>query len=815
MPNGSEKTPASPPAQSAVAWDASKTVAVTDNFKIGRHKSVPAFVHLHELRAHLAMLNVFRQIREQVRNGDELPAELLINGQREPSDGASLSGSSGDQHQLPAYDSSACPPYYPTAPPPPEAAKKDPEAVKKAMSAMSEELVKETRWKCYLQRAVARLDLYVEHIISTKEGRSPPLEKKEFSPFASASPTKAVKLDPTQLPPIDVFMVWHSYLLNPARIWEDGYHQLGRDALLQYEFPLLEMAAAIDPNTNRPNTPSAAKWWNTVIRYWGFHLSFQPPPVPSNISINHGGPGPAGVHLKCPHCSTPLFVPWTSSGPDSLSQGLVDDGWLRICPKKNCNKVVECDTLRGRRFADDLTKWSDNRDFLMAGTLFNMRTGTTFEFNLADVVLCTQFSCAPRKEAELAKLRNPSLVLESALSFGKRKSQSFKLMTEVIDQRALIAYPRASTKFRQALKRRMQLLFSQYYEYTGVSKSMTDLVGAVQRQFKFVEEMTNLGWANAENLSKGRDDISLARAIVRYHSWMNLMSRNSVLLCPTLDIDLCWHTHMLKRTYIRDTVKNVGRFINHDDKIEENTLSSAFDNTAKLWQKAYGQPYSVCGCVHNKHSLGSRMSRVLSNSSDTDPSTQGSSIFQRFRATKEKPGDLAEDAFDNATHPSAHSAVLVGGKAGADEKALKRREARLVSAEEDERKGRRRAAHGDAFAGGIGGAAYYPAPYVGLYPFYYDPSGSCGIVDGAEHGGAGACASGDPTLQTCQGACASGGCGSGAGAVCAGGSSFGGSACASGGGGGCGGGSGGGGCGGGGGGGGCGGGGGGCGGGGS
>ncbi|CAD6964031.1 unnamed protein product [Tilletia controversa] len=775
MANGNEKTMSehSASASAAVAWDASRTVAVTDNFKIGRNNSIPAFVHLRELRAHLAMLNVFRQVRDQVRNGDELPAEMLFTGRPDRSSARNSRSSDGDANgdaSLPPYDASACPPYYPTAPPPPGAEKQDPNAVRQAMAAMTEEMVKETRWKSYLQRAVSRLDLYIEHIV---RGRIDPPSKDELSRTNGRDPKAPRKLEPNQLPPIDVFIVWHSYLLNPARIWEDGYH--GSGVILQYEFPLLEMAAAIDPSTNRPNTPTAAKWWNTVIPHWSFHLSLQPPPVPSTAS-SHPGPGPGGVQISCPHCSKEIFVPWTSSGPEPYSLGLVEDSWLRLCPARNCEKLIEADTLRGKRLSGDLRRWSDDSRFLMAGCVINMRNGTTFDFNLADVVLCTQFDGQSRKEADLAKLRNPALALERLGSFSLRKSFSFKAMVETIEQRALIAYPRASTKFRQALKRRMQLLFSQYYEYTGVGEIMTDLVSAVRRQFKFVDEMTNLGWANAENLSKGRDDISLARAIVRYHSWMDLMSRREMLLCPTLDIDLCWHTHMLKRSYIRDTVVNVGRFVNHDDKIEENTLSTAFEQTAKLWKQTFDQPYSVCGCVHNKPSLGQRMSRVLSSSSGTDETTSHSSILQRFRATKEKPGDLAEDAFDNATHPSAHSAVLIGGKSGPgiDKTSLKRREARLAALKVDERKGRRREAHADAFAGGVGaGGGYIPMANFGLYPFYYEPAGSCGIVDGADGGGAGGCASGDPMLQTCQGACASGGCGSSAGAVCAGGTHFG------------------------------------------
>ncbi|KAK0520214.1 hypothetical protein OC835_007280, partial [Tilletia horrida] len=546
MPDGTDSGPG------LAAWDASRTVAVTDNFRIGKHPSVPALVQLDELRAHLAILNMFRHIREAVREGQELPAELLA------SDVTATDGTSN----LPAYAARApaeetCPPYFPTAPPPPDADRKDPALVQQAQTALSEELVKETRWKCYLQRAACRLDLYIEHILKTANPGVARTRnnKSELSPLGPR--ITALELRPEHLPPVDVFMVWHSYLLNPARIWEDGYHSKTRALILAYAFPLLQMASVIDPATSRPVTPAAEAHWNSTVLQWGFHLALQPPAVATRSPNSFHCAGPDGIGGVCPHCESQyVFVPWTSSGPDPLQRGLVDDEWVRLCPASDCNKIIDTDTLRGARFIKDMEEWSDDAKYRMAGTVINMRDGTFLEdVNLADVVLCPQIIASHRQEAVLAKMRNSSATMESCDELAARKSYSFKLIAKTIEHRALTANPRASARYRLAVKRRIQLLFAQYRENTGLHQSMTDLVSAVQRQFKFVEEMTKLGWANAENLARGRDDISLARAIVRYHSWMHLMSRNTTMLCPTLDIDLCWHTHMLKRQYIGDTVR--------------------------------------------------------------------------------------------------------------------------------------------------------------------------------------------------------------------------------------------------------------------
>lgn len=67
---------------------------------------------------------------------------------------------------------------------------------------------------------------------------------------------------------------------------------------------------------------------------------------------------------------------------------------------------------------------------------------------------------------------------------------------------------------------------------------------------------------------------------------------------PTLDVDLAWHTHQLSPaayyTWIGEKVG--GKFVDHDDKIEENALSAAFEWTSKTYQETYGEVYSECTC---------------------------------------------------------------------------------------------------------------------------------------------------------------------------------------------------------------------------
>lgn len=62
---------------------------------------------------------------------------------------------------------------------------------------------------------------------------------------------------------------------------------------------------------------------------------------------------------------------------------------------------------------------------------------------------------------------------------------------------------------------------------------------------------------------------------------------------PTLDVDLGWHTHQLSpKSYYDYTMQKCQKFIDHDDKIEEDALSQAFEWTSKTYEKLYQEVYS-------------------------------------------------------------------------------------------------------------------------------------------------------------------------------------------------------------------------------
>ena len=69
------------------------------------------------------------------------------------------------------------------------------------------------------------------------------------------------------------------------------------------------------------------------------------------------------------------------------------------------------------------------------------------------------------------------------------------------------------------------------------------------------------------------------------------------MVVPTLDIDLVWHTHQLDPLeYYGLTTTKLGKFLGHDDKIDENKLSTSFDWMCDMYYRSFREIYSECIC---------------------------------------------------------------------------------------------------------------------------------------------------------------------------------------------------------------------------
>lgn len=114
---------------------------------------------------------------------------------------------------------------------------------------------------------------------------------------------------------------------------------------------------------------------------------------------------------------------------------------------------------------------------------------------------------------------------------------------------------------------------------------------AVHRQARFALKMAQFGWLHSPTLRA-----TLARAIVRYSRFFSLVGTANGPTVPTLDIDLVWHTHQLSpgnySKFCRAATK--GRFVDHNDRVEKESLDVGSQRTADLYREQFKGEYLLC-----------------------------------------------------------------------------------------------------------------------------------------------------------------------------------------------------------------------------
>ncbi|GJJ04687.1 hypothetical protein RugamoR64_52250 [Duganella rhizosphaerae] len=88
----------------------------------------------------------------------------------------------------------------------------------------------------------------------------------------------------------------------------------------------------------------------------------------------------------------------------------------------------------------------------------------------------------------------------------------------------------------------------------------------------------------------------------RYQRFLALKAMHPTrAIAPTEIIDEMWHLHMLHpRAYHRDCMAFFGTILDHapgfgSDAATRPALQRTFDRTAELWERTYGEPYSIAG----------------------------------------------------------------------------------------------------------------------------------------------------------------------------------------------------------------------------
>jgi hypothetical protein len=140
-----------------------------------------------------------------------------------------------------------------------------------------------------------------------------------------------------------------------------------------------------------------------------------------------------------------------------------------------------------------------------------------------------------------------------------------------------------------------------------------DLVAASLRQREFAKKITG-----EECIGVDSPD-ALNRATDRYYRFLLLLQKleNSTPkvrphLVPTLDIDLCWHTHQLSpQAYRNWCLEYLGRAINHDDTIGKASLKDGLRHTSLKWFETYNEPYTTDDLKKEYVTTGRKVAGVI------------------------------------------------------------------------------------------------------------------------------------------------------------------------------------------------------------
>ncbi|MCJ1293142.1 hypothetical protein MMC34_004695 [Xylographa carneopallida] len=696
---GETKAEDLPPSYSSIPPD---ITAAFSNLRLGQSASIPT---VDECIAHLKLLEAFSQLRDDIGTTDGLYG---------------------------LYDNFIEP-----------AALRTKKECVELLAAM-----REKRWAIYVTNAVQRFEIYWKVCIQADARMldQVDLDREDIEYIADRGTPLTFTTD--NLPPLDLIMVWHAYMLNPRSFFADCMRS-GKMRFWQAGLPWEAINNAIDNNTfeYHPGSKAMKNFTTQTLRRW------------NNLDEA------TLVALSCPKCRGEVVAPlttcnskesWTPQNSGKVGAGFAEKGFHAIC--RHCSFPIDHNVLRTQKFRADLQKLL-TRDCPMPGTFLTIHglpergrrgfpTGAwcvTFPNRLIKAGLSS-------KLLDITDMKWHDFKKPSSMEDVRNIIEEGLVNPDVLKKALETQRGRRIAKDERIAIRRMMASYWDNSSTFGI-----DLVGAVVRQCLFVEKMHAIDWIHSPAVSS-----TMTRLIIKYQRYFQILAAHPrEVAVPTLDIDLAWHTHQLSpRFYLHYSVAKTRKFIDHDDKIEENKLSLAFEWTSKTYQKMFDSVYSECTCwyceaVREGHT--STVSRIFKSSKNP--------VVKELDALHDSSAKCCDA--DKMPHISAHNAI----RPIIDEKDRSRMSVREVEMERNYQRACQRALKkGRELPARNMSSTYwgypmimpYYAPYMSYYPYVgglYVGNPGCANFS---TGGAGNCCQG-----SCGGGVAAGSCAGGANGACA------------------------------------------------
>lgn len=598
--------------------------------------------------------------------------------------------------------------------------------------------IREKRWALYVARAVDRYEAWWS-TFDTNFLREDDMKLASGALYHNfVSDKQYMTWDESMLPPLDVLMVWHAHMLNPRAFLEDTL-RCGLSSFWASGMPWRLVSAAIDTDFNyNVSDATKAAWVAKTGRNWD--------------NVEDG----ARKTLRCPSCQAQISPAWTTCGQDDnpksvpgpslIGKGYGDGEFLYKC---DCGTQINKTLLSVAKFVKDVQSLIIDQS-TMPGTILDPITGVP-----------TNLYSGPYGPPDSRTFPN-RLVKRLVVQIGDlikpggmESSPTMDDVREMIEQKLIkpdeirkIEEIKFSGRYRLPVSAKIcvRKMMSRYWE--NFSPFALDLVGAVMRQGIFTGKMHQIDWLHSP-ACRG----TMARLVKKYDRFVTLMQVYPDKVCvPTLDIDLAWHTHQLSPSaYYKYTTKKTKKFIDHDDKIDEDKLSQSFEWTTMVYQDMYSEVYSECTCWYcetvRSSNTGS-LSRFLGVSNQEK-------VSQNFHDS----GRASLCPPDKSAHISAHNAVRNSAQETVSKFSRLRQHRQLElnyekACKRAEKKGRKLPPR-EQYYDHWGYQYYMYSPFI--YPMYFTPGLYPGWDPGFVSSGTGSWA--NCAMGSCSGVVAAGACG--------------------------------------------------------
>ncbi|KAJ9092122.1 hypothetical protein QFC20_007456 [Naganishia adeliensis] len=427
--------------------------------------------------------------------------------------------------------------------------------------------------------------------------------EKDFEAWVKRLPEGTVRLEDEEVPALDVVMCWHAYMLNPRRWWED-----------------CERDDRIGKGGTVGEVSVGAGWTR---------LPFPTSPETTTFS------------LACPQCITPNAVPWLKA--PNQPHGYCQKEFQHPCV--GCGLMITHDVLRANKVCEDIVGvvYGDVKFLPGLGLMPSTGNMTPLVGPRVSRAIAAVFKLAfDNAFPDKTRLQDKSGQTFTASALGQHVFHwSFAEFEKILDK---------ALKSGVIARASPGVMFKRYRRQPSYRTNAN-----------FIGKMKGLGW-----LRSGRfegEPFLLQKSAARYHAFLDLMRSMQGFLCPTLDIDLAWHTHQLQgEEYRVSTLQVTGpsfpRFVDHDDKVSEVRLGDAYDLTARAWMARYKVPYSQCGCHQGDlSSIDGGLSAAIPDKLKFW--NKGESKSDQRRRAIEKVIQGMEQGEKDASHPSVHNLVSV------------------------------------------------------------------------------------------------------------------------------------------------------------